>query len=91
MNGRCLEELVAAAGGQPRPAGLFQRREKVGSERVYGTRQNVELELRGGRVIGDLLELLWIGVNEHGRGTKLIARGTARMELALGDSLSQCV
>ncbi len=36
----------------------------VGRTRVYNTRENIELELRGRQIIRDLMSLIWIGLKD---------------------------
>lgn len=43
---------------------------RVGQKYVYGTRENLELELRGRTVIHDLMDLIWHGINAY-QGTPL--------------------
>ncbi|MBN1512071.1 MAG: dNTP triphosphohydrolase [Phycisphaerae bacterium] len=67
MDGAFGKELLAAdeAGGGRL---LVKVCKKVGREHVYSTRQNIELELRGRKVIQDLLDLLWLGVKDFNGG-----------------------
>ena len=63
MTGQFCGELV----GMPeagKAKWIVDACKKVGQKHVYCTRENIELELRGRRVIHDLLNLLWIGIRD---------------------------
>lgn len=58
MAGQFQGELVRAS----ESAGLVELFKKVGRERIYCTPSNLKLEVMGRRIIQDLLDLFWEGV-----------------------------
>ncbi len=58
-------------------AGVVDAAKTVGRTRVYNTRQNIELELRGGHIIHGLLGALWVGLDPEQRGSPAAKRYAA--------------
>lgn len=65
MSGTFKGELVADATHAPKAARLIDCCKRAAQEYVYPVRPNLELELKGRRVIHDLMDLLWIGIEKY--------------------------
>lgn len=65
MSGTFKGELVADARHAPKAARLIHCCKEAAREHVYPVRPNLELELRGRRVIHDLMDLLWMGIEKY--------------------------
>jgi dGTPase len=76
MNGTYHNELRndpdAGVGGK-----IVKAAKKIGAERIYSTRENIELELRGRAVICGLLDLLYLGAQAWPSGDALDTRSLA--------------
>jgi len=65
MNGTFKGELVADREYAPDAARLVKCCKKAAQRHVYPVRPNLELELKGRRVIHDLMDLLWLGLKDY--------------------------
>lgn len=64
MDGTFTDELVMDETNAQEACWIIKAYKSVGPSKVYSTRENLELELRGRRVILDLMNLLWLGVKD---------------------------
>ena len=76
MNGDFKGELANDQRFSPEAASLIECCTKTARKLVYPVRPNLELELKGRRVIHDLMDLLWIGISKY-NGESLKSKDTA--------------